>query len=318
MEHTINTMIDVNEELKSLIKKNIDEETGSDYSTLKDVVLMHNREVLSRRLVKDSPAVLYIREYQMKVTYSNRHSCEFNAEHVNDGFVKENWFCVNLNQPIELKNKKAEMRFNGNMLELVALRQYKTVLPNFQLVESYEPVATLQLDIINKKTNYYSFTKGWKGLQKAGLSDFTSMLKNEGYTYTQNYKDCLSLIQQAMAQNSDFAKAANECNLLKAAGFGLVSMLMIAYEYISNESIKHLLQTETGFYVIETFNNSFKDRIEKIDDIFGKMFKSGESQLEVLGINSVDRNAFEKLLPQESRFYSEWFKYRQHRLSHVL
>lgn len=305
-----NGIIDINAVLP-IIEEHIDNEVGSEYSTLRDVVIMHNRAIAKRRLGPENPAVLYIKDYNLKITYSRQNGSALSVEQVSEVFVKDWWFCVNLNQPIELKNKRVELRFNGHLLELVAMRQCKTILSNLEMVETMEEFASFQFDLVNKKTNYFGESSGWKGLKDAGLGEFSKFLHEKGCVYVQGHRECFNLVKQAMDSNPEFAMAAKECNLKKVAQFGLSNLIMVMYQYISNESIKYLVNSNLGFYLLERFNREFKHQMDKMEVLFKQVFQPGVELLEILGIEEKDRGLFSKLLESESRFYSEWCLYNQ-------
>lgn len=297
------------EEATPIIKANIDNELGSEYSTLRDVVIMHNRMVSKKKLGPEMPAVLYIRDYNLKITYSRQKGSALDVGVVSEKHVKDTWFCVSVNEKVELKNKYVELRFNGKSLELVATRQCKSISKNLELVETMEEFAWFQFDLINKKTNYVGEMFGWKGLKNAGLGSFTVLLKEKGCVFTQGHRECLEVVQQAIRQSPEFAMAAKECNLEKVARFGLSNLIMVLYQYICNDSLKHLLDSQIGFYLVERFNRELHDQVEKMEQIFHQVFRHGDNLFEILGIEDADKERFNQLLDSESRFYSEWELY---------
>lgn len=292
-----------------IISKFIDNEIGSEYSTLRDLVIMHNRTVARSRFGLEEAAVLYIKDYNLKITYSKQNGSELKVEYVNPTYINDAWFCVNINEPIELKFKKVELQFNGSDLELVASRQCKTILPTLETVETMVEFASFQFDLVNKKTNHYGERMGWKGLKNAGLGEFEKFLFENGCRYTQGNLECLMIVKEAINSSPELARVAEEINLLRVAQSGMFNLITMMYQYITNDSIKLLLNSSTGFYLLERFNAELKHQYSKPEEQFKNVFHSGTNLFEILGIEEQDRTLFAKLVDKEERFYAEWNSY---------
>lgn len=292
-----------------IISKHIDNEEGSEYSTLRDLVIMHNRNIARSRFGLEEAAVLYIKDYNLKITYSKQNGSELNVEYVKPTYINDAWYCVEINKPIELKFKKVELQFNGSLLELVAYRQCKTILPTLETVEYMEEFASFQFDLVNKKTNHFGERMGWTGLKNAGLGEFETFLFEKGCRYVQGNLECLAIVKEAIRVNPEFAKVADEINLLRVAQSGMFHLITVMYQYITNESIKHLLNSSTGYYLLERFNESLKFQYGKLEEQFKKVFRSGTDLFEILGIEDEHKGLFSRLMDKEERFYSEWDSY---------
>lgn len=297
------------ESVYQAIERNIDDEAGKDYSTLRDIVIRHNRSVTRSRFSLEGPAVLFIKDYGLKITYSKQNGSVLKVEQVNPNYINDAWFVAEINQPIELRIKKVQLQFNGSAFELVATRQCKTILPNLEMVETNEEFASFQFDLIRKKTSFFGESYGWKGLQNAGLGDFDELITKKGCFFTQSDKECFMLVKEAMDINSEIAKIAEELNLLKVCETGLSNLVMVMYQYISNESIKVLLNSEVGFYLLKKFNDEMKYQYRKMEEQFKQLFHSGTNLLDILGIEEKDQALFSQLMNKETRFYAEWDSY---------
>lgn len=289
-----------------IVSENFMNESCSNYATLRDIVTQHCRKIARDFRQEETSAVLFIKDYSLKITYPDKYNPEIKIEHVRISRPSEKWLCVNIDELVELRHKEVEMRIKGSLVEVAASSQCRRITPELEIVESFEDLSVIQFDLIRKRINYFANNFGWKGLRGGGFGEFQDLINEHKCKFTQDRRDYLNLVQNAMRKNPDFAIAASECKLERFAQEGFTKMMVIMYEYVTNESVKYLLHSDLGFYLLERFNEDLKYHFGKTAETFHKCFHQGENLFDILGIADEDVPLFRRLLDKESRFYSEW------------